>query len=58
MNGALIFCEILAGWTIAGAVQTSPDWVRIDYIDQNDRADFIIIHESMYHECYPGEELQ
>ena len=58
MNGALMFCQILAGWTIAGAVETSPNWMRIDYLDQNDRADFIIIHRSVYDECVTPEELQ
>ena len=53
-----MFCQILAGWTIAGAVETSPNWMRIDYLDQNDRADFIIIHRSVYDECVTPEELQ
>ena len=62
MNGPLIFCEILASWTIVGAVETSPNWMRIDYLDHNDTADYIVVHRHMYDECFPPvpptEELQ
>tara|TARA_B100001094_G_C18121471_1_gene767103 strand:- start:194 stop:370 length:177 start_codon:yes stop_codon:yes gene_type:complete len=58
MNGALMFCEILASWTIIGAVETSPGWMKIDYLDHNQNADFIVIDRAFYEECETTEELQ
>ena len=51
MNAALIFCEILAAWTITGAVEHSPGWIKVDYIDHNETADFIIIPREVYEDC-------
>lgn len=51
MNAALIFCEILAAWTITGAVEYSPGWVQVDYIDQYETPDFIIIPREVYEDC-------
>ena len=58
MNGVLMFCEILATWTIVGAVETSPGWMKIDYLDPNQTADFIVIDRAIYDECVATEELQ
>lgn len=51
MNGVMMFCEILAAWTVTGAVESSPGWMTIDYIDPNGSADFIIIDKDLYEEC-------
>ena len=58
MNGVVMFCELLATWTIIGAVETSPGWIKIDYFDPNETADFIVIDRALYEECFPTEELQ
>ena len=58
MNGAIMFCQILASWTVVGAVETSPGWIKIDYLDHNEHADFIIIDRGLYEECRDSEELQ
>ena len=52
---ALIFCEILAAWTITGAVETQPGWMTVDYLDQRMTADYIVIPMDAYLECYPNE---
>jgi len=51
MNGALLFCQVLAAWTITGAVESEPGWMTVDYLDHNQRADFIIIPKEVYEEC-------
>ena len=58
MNGVLIFCEVLASWTIIGAVETSPGWIKIDYLDKDQTADYIVIDRAFYEECVATEELQ
>ena len=58
MNGVLMFCELLATWTIVGAVETSPGWLHIDYLDQNQNVDFMLIDKDIYLECDPDIELQ
>jgi len=51
MNGVLIMCEMLAAWTIVGAVESEPNWVTIDYIDRHNNADFVVIPKEIYEEC-------
>ena len=51
---ALIFCEILAAWTITGAVETQPGWMTVDYLDERMTADYIVIPMDAYLECYPN----
>lgn len=51
MNGVMMFCEILASWTVTGAVESSPGWMTIDYLDHNETADFIVIPREIYEEC-------
>ena len=55
---ALIFCNVLAAYTIVGAVETQPGWMTVDYIDQNATADYIVIPMDQYLECYPQEAIQ
>ncbi len=49
----LIFCSILAGYTITGAVESQPGWMRVNYLDNNLTADYIVIPMDAYLECYP-----
>jgi hypothetical protein len=51
----LIFCQILAAWTIVGAVESQPGWIKVDYLDHNQQADFIIMPMKDYKVCYPDE---
>jgi len=50
----LIFCSILAGYTITGAVETQPGWMTVDYLDEQLTADYIVIPMDAYLECYPA----
>lgn len=50
----LIFCSILAGYTITGAVESQPGWMTIDYLDARATADYIVIPMDAYLECYPA----
>jgi hypothetical protein len=49
----LIFCSILASYTITGAVEKQPGWVTVDYLNKNLTADYIVIPMDAYLECYP-----
>jgi len=49
----LIFCSILAGYTITGAVESQPGWMTVDYLDERLTADYIVIPINAYIECYP-----
>jgi len=49
----LIFCNILAAWTITGAVESQPGWMTVNYLDKNLTADYIVIPMDAYLECYP-----
>ena len=49
----LIFCSILAGYTITGAVESQPGWMRVNYLD-GPTADYIVIPMDAYLECYPA----
>ena len=49
----LIFCSILAGYTITGAVEAQPGWMTVDYLDERLTADYIVIPMDAYLECYP-----
>ena len=51
---ALIFCSILAGFTITAAVESQPGWMTVDYLDQTLNADYIVIPMDAYLECYPN----
>tara|TARA_B100001094_G_scaffold294653_1_gene315443 strand:- start:148 stop:318 length:171 start_codon:yes stop_codon:yes gene_type:complete len=51
MNGVLLFCDLLASWTVIGAVETAPNWMQIDYIDHNNTVDFIVIDKAFYDTC-------
>jgi len=57
MNGVLLFCDLLASWTVIGAVETAPNWMRIDYINQDLTVDFIVIDKAFYETC-KEEELK
>jgi hypothetical protein len=50
---ALIFCNVLASFTIIGAVESQPGWMTVDYLDQSLTADYIVIPIEDYYECYP-----
>jgi len=50
----LIFCSILAGYTITGAVEAQPGWMTVDYLDERLTADYIVIPMDAYLECYPA----
>ncbi len=50
----LIFCSILAGYTITGAVESEPGWMTVDYLDNRLTADYIVIPMDAYLECYPN----
>tara|TARA_R110001592_G_scaffold153979_1_gene382831 strand:+ start:152 stop:343 length:192 start_codon:yes stop_codon:yes gene_type:complete len=50
----LIFCSILAGYTITGAVEAQPGWMTVDYLDEHLTADYIVIPMDAYLECYPN----
>ena len=52
---ALIFCNILAAYTITGAVEAQPGWMTVDYLDERLTADYIVIPMDAYLECYPNE---
>ncbi len=54
----LIFCSILAGYTITGAVESQPSWMKVDYLDNTLTADYIVIPMDAYLECYPEEAIQ
>ena len=49
----LIFCSVLAGYTITGAVNSQPGWMTVNYLDKNLTADYIVIPMDQYLECYP-----
>ena len=51
MNGVMMMCEIMASWVIVGAVESSPGWITIDYLNRRDEADFIVIPKEIYSEC-------
>ncbi len=51
----LIFCSILASYTITGAVEKQPGWMTVDYLDQSMTADYIVIPMDAYLECYPSD---
>ena len=46
-----IFCAILSTWTIVGAVEVKPNWIHVDYLDQNNEASYIVIPKEYYNEC-------
>ena len=50
----LIFCSILAGYTITGAVESEPGWMTVDYLDNKLTADYSLIPMDAYLECYPN----
>lgn len=50
----LIFCSILASYTITGAVESEPGWMTVDYLDNKLTADYIVIPMDTYLECYPN----
>ena len=50
----LIFCSILAGYTITGAVESQPGWMTVDYLDDNLISEYIVIPMDAYLECYPN----
>ena len=50
----LIFCSILAGYTITGAVEKQPGWMTVNYLDEHLTADYIVIPMDAYIECYPN----
>ena len=50
----LIFCSILAGYTITGAVESQPGWMTVDYLNERMTADYIVIPMDAYLECYPA----
>jgi hypothetical protein len=50
---SLIFCHIIAAYTITGVVESQPGWVTVDYLDEKLTADYIIIPTDAYLECYP-----
>ena len=50
----LIFCGILAGYSITGAVESQPGWMTVDYLDEGLTADYIVIPMDAYLECYPN----
>jgi hypothetical protein len=49
----LIFCSILAGYTITGAVEAQHGWMTVNYLDKDLTADYIVIPMDAYVECYP-----
>ena len=49
----LIFCNVLAAFTITGAVESQPGWMTVDYLDETLTADYIVIPMDAYLECYP-----
>jgi len=51
----LIFCSILAGYSITGAVESQPGWMTVNYLDERMTADYIVIPMDAYLECYPGD---
>ena len=55
---ALIFCSVLAGYTITGSVESEPGWMTVNYLDKNLTADYIVIPMEQYLECYPVEAIQ
>ena len=54
----LIFCNVLAGLTIVGAVESEPGWMTVDYLREDVTADYIVIPMDQYLECYPQQALQ
>jgi len=50
----LIFCEVLATLTITGAVETAPQWMQVDYLTDDGRAEYILIPKKHYLECFPA----
>ena len=52
---SLIFCHIMAGFTIIGAVESQPGWVTVDYLNEKHTPDYIIIPTDAYLECYPDD---
>ena len=54
----LIFCSVLAGYTITGAVESQPGWMTVNYLDKNLTADYIVIPMDQYLECYPLDAIQ
>ena len=54
----LIFCSILAGYTITGSVESQPGWMTVNYLDQSMTADYIVIPMDAYIECYPDHTAE
>ena len=46
-----VFCTILSAWTIVGAVEVKPNWIHVDYLDQNKEVGYIVIPKKYYTEC-------
>ena len=55
---ALIFCGVLAGYQITGAVESQPGWMTVNYLDEHLTADYIVIPMDQYLECYPEDAIQ
>jgi len=55
---ALIFCNILAAYTITGAVEAQPGWMTVNYLDQTNTPDYLVIPMDAYLECYPQQVIQ
>ena len=53
----LIFCSILAGYTITGAVESQPGWMTVNYLDKELTADYIVIPMDAYLECYQEDAV-
>ena len=56
MNGVLMLCNLLASWTVIGAVESEPGWITIDYFNQAQKVDYIVIEKPTYLQCI--SELQ
>ena len=51
-----LICSWLMTMTIVGAVEVSPDWMRLDYIDPVDNKVYIFdIYTPDYRKCFPNK---
>ena len=49
----LMFCQILASYTIIGAVEYAPNLMRIEFLDPTQEVAWMFINKTDYKECTP-----
>ena len=49
----LMFCQILATYTIIGAVEYAPNKVNVEFLDPQQDVSWMYIDKDTYKECTP-----